>query len=72
MFQSSRSCLWDIKTTFTRRWTESLVISCPFRLPRSSFFADDKAVEHTLESSSAVEATGKSVCVIKEGVRSCG
>jgi hypothetical protein len=59
-------------TTFARKCTEFIVISCPFRPPRSPSSADDKAVELMLESDNAVEDAGKTVCVIEGSVRRYG
>jgi hypothetical protein len=55
---------------FVKRCGEFIFISCPFRLPRSLFSADDKVIELMLESGSAVEDAGKTVCVIERSVRS--
>jgi hypothetical protein len=35
-------------------------------------FAEDKAVEHMLESGSAAKDAGKTVCVVERGVKSYG
>lgn len=59
-------------TTCARRCTEFIVISYPPCPPRSPLSADNKAIEHMVESRSAVEATVKTVYVIKQGAGSYG
>jgi hypothetical protein len=59
-------------TILMKSCRELIVISCPFRLPRSPFSTGDKVIELMLESGNTIEDAGKSVCVIERSVRSYG
>jgi hypothetical protein len=57
---------------FSKRCGEFIVFSCPFHPPRSPFSANDKVVKLMLESGSAAEDVGKTLCVIERSVKSYG